>query len=47
MSGSNSTANVDGIHYILVFGKNNAGLWSVAGTKVPNNSVLDDFAEEE
>lgn len=29
-----SSTNVDGTHYIVVFGKNNAGTWSVAGTKV-------------
>jgi hypothetical protein len=33
-----SDANVDGTHYIVVFGKNNAGTWSVAGTKVDLNS---------
>jgi len=31
--GGSDQVNVDGTHYVLVFGKNNAGLWSVAGTK--------------
>ena len=33
LGGSDQT-NVDGTHYVVVFGKNNAGIWSIAGTKV-------------
>ena len=32
--GGSETVNKDGIHYIVVFGQNLAGQWSVAGTAV-------------
>jgi len=30
--GGSASTNKDGLHYIVVFGKNQAGLWSLAGT---------------
>ena len=33
-TGATASTNVDGTHYIIVFGKNNAGTWSVAGTAI-------------
>lgn len=35
---SPTAGDVDGIHYIVVFAKNRAGVWSVAGTAVSSNS---------
>ena len=32
--GGSESINKDGIHYIVVFGQNLAGQWSVAGTPV-------------
>ena len=32
--GGSETVNKDGIHYIVVFGQNLAGQWSIAGTAV-------------
>lgn len=36
--GGSASVNKDGIHYIVVFGQNLAGQWSIAGTPVELNS---------
>jgi len=41
LGGSDQT-NVDGDHYVVVFGKNTANVWSVAGFAISSNSELDD-----
>ncbi len=38
--GAGSTAEVDGTYYIIVFGKNLAGVWSVAGTAATELELL-------
>lgn len=34
--GGSASVNVDGIHYVVAFAKNEAGVWSIAGTAVTN-----------